>query len=66
MKTDSIYNASQKISKKEWARANPGYWKRYRNKNPDKAERNRVLQAIRNRKARSKKSGTKMAPPLML
>ena len=65
MKTDPIYNAAQKISKKEWARANPGYWKRYRNKNPDKAERNRVLQAIRNRKARSKKSDTKMASPLI-
>jgi hypothetical protein len=65
MKTDPIYNAAQKISKKEWARANPGYWKRYRNKNPDKAERNRVLQAIRNRKARSKKSGRKMDTPLI-
>ena len=65
MKTDPIYSASQEISKKEWARANPGYWKRYRNKNPDKAERNRVLQAIRNRKARSKKSGIKVDTPLI-
>jgi len=65
MKTDPIYKASQKISKKEWARANPGYWKRYRHKNPDKAERNRVFQTIRNRKARSKKSGTKMDTPLI-
>jgi len=65
MKADPVYNASQKISKKQWASANPGYWKRYRYKNPDKAERNRVLQAIRNRKARSKKSGTKMDTPLI-
>lgn len=65
MRTDPIYNASQKISQKEWARANPGYWKKYRHKNPDKAERNRVLQTIRNRKARSKKSGTKMGTPLI-
>ena len=65
MRTDPIYNASQKISQKEWARANPDYWKRYRHKNPDKAERNSVLQAIRNRKARSKKSGTKMETPLI-
>ena len=65
MKIDPIYNASQKISQKQWANANPGYWKRYRNKNPDKAERNRVLQTIRNRKARSKKSGTKMDTPLI-
>jgi len=65
MKIDPVYNASQKISQKEWARANPGYWKRYRNKNPEKAERNRVLQAVRNRKARSKKSDTKMDTPLI-
>ena len=65
MKIDPAYNASQKISRKQWARANPGYWKRYRNKNPEKAERNRVLQAIRNRKARSKKSDTNMDTPLI-
>ena len=65
MKIDPVYNASQKISKKQWACANPDYWKRYRNKHLDKAERNRVLQAIRNRKARSKKSGTKMDTPLI-
>ena len=39
MKIDPVYNASQKISQKQWASANPAYWKRYRNKNPDKAER---------------------------
>ena len=65
MKIDPVYNASQEISRKQWARANPGYWKRYRNKNPEKAERNRVLQAFRNRKARSKKSDTKMNTPLI-
>ena len=65
MKIDPVYNASQKISQKQWASANPDYWKRYRNMNPDKAERNRVLQTIRNRKARSKKSGTKMDTPLI-
>ena len=66
MKIDPAYNASQKISQKQWASANPDYWKRYRNKKPDKAERNRVLQTIRNRKARSKKSGTKMDTPLIV
>lgn len=54
MKTEPAYNAYQKISQKEWARANPEYWKHYRLKHPEKAERNRVLKAIRNRKARSK------------
>jgi len=33
MRTDPIYSAGQKISQKQWIRANPGYWKRYRNKN---------------------------------
>ena len=60
MKTDPIYNAGRKISRKEWVRANPGYWKKYRRKNPEKAERNRVLQAIRTRKAWSSDSDTKM------
>ena len=60
MRTDPIYNDSQKISQKQWARANPGYWKKYRKKNPEKAERNRILQAIRNRKARSSDSDEKM------
>jgi hypothetical protein len=65
MKTDPDYHASQKISQKQWAEANPGYWKKYRKRNPHKTERNRVLQAIRNRKGRSKKSGTKMDTPLI-
>jgi hypothetical protein len=40
--------------------ANPGYWREYRRKNPEKAERNRLLQGIRNRKARSSPSDAKM------
>ena len=65
MKIDPIYNASQKISQKEWVRANPGYWKQYRRNNPEKAERNRILQAIRNRKARSIESDAKMGTSLI-
>lgn len=65
MKIDPEYNATQKISQKQWGKANPDYWKKYRKKNPDKAERNRVLQALRNRKARSKNTGVKMDTPLI-
>jgi len=54
MRIDFAYKTSQQISQKQWARANSGYWKTYRKNHPEKAERNRVLQAIRNRKARSK------------
>jgi hypothetical protein len=52
LKTDPIYKANQKSSQQQWLKANPGYWKQYRKNNPEKAERNRILQAGRNRKAR--------------
>jgi hypothetical protein len=54
MRTDPAYKADQELSQKKWARTHPGYWKTYRKNHPEKAERNRVLQAIRNRNARSK------------
>jgi hypothetical protein len=65
IRTDPAYKASQEISQKQWARANPDYWKRYRMSHPEKTERNRLLQAIRNRKARSKDTGIKMDTPLI-
>ena len=52
MNTDPEYNASQKQSHYAWLRANPNYWKDYRKRNPEKAERNRILQIIRNRRRR--------------
>jgi hypothetical protein len=42
------------VSNKIWAKANPGYWRDYRRRHPEKAERNRILQSMRNRR-RSKK-----------
>ena len=50
MHTDPDYKADQKLSQKKWALAHPGYWKAYRKNNPEKAQRNRILQAIRNRR----------------
>lgn len=50
MKTNPDYRTSQKLSKQKWADKNPGYWKNYRDRNPEKAERNRMLQTIRNRR----------------
>ena len=61
----SVYAASQKISQRQWAKAHPGYWKEYRKNNPQKAQRNRVLQTIRNRKARSSPSDAKMDASLI-
>ena len=43
MKTDSIHNGNQKISQKEWVRANQSYWKKDCRNNPEKTEWNRVL-----------------------
>ena len=50
MKIDADYRLNQRSSQKQWAKGNPGYWKRYRKRNPEKAERNRMLQTIRNRR----------------
>ena len=60
IKTDPIYAANQESSQQQWINSNPGYWKKYRKKNPEKAERNRILQTIRNRKARDANSLAKM------
>lgn len=48
--TDPDFKLDQKLSNKKWAQNNPGYWKKYRKRNPEKAERNRILQTIRNRR----------------
>ena len=50
MKTDPDYRVSQKFSQQTWAANNPGYWKTYRDRHPEKAERKRMLQTIRNRR----------------
>ena len=50
MDSDPEYRANQRQSHQEWLRANPTYWQDYRRRNPKKAERNRLLQAIRNRR----------------
>ena len=66
MREDPEYRLNQKTSNKKWAEANPGYWKDYREKNPKKAERNRILQTIRNRKRwRKGKADKRGDPPLI-
>ena len=52
MKTDVDYRAQKQLSNEKWVNKTPGYWTRYRQQNPDKAERNRALQHIRNRRKR--------------
>jgi len=52
MKTDPDFKEDQKVSNKKWAARHPGYWKQYRLNHPEKAERNRILQKLRNRNPR--------------
>ena len=52
MKTDPEYRFNQKVSQRQWAENHPGYWRKYRRKNSQKAERNRILQSLRNRRIR--------------
>ena len=59
MREDPEYRLNQKLSNNKWAEANPGYWKEYRNRHPEKAEQNRILQTIRNRR-RSKEGKTEV------
>jgi macrodomain Ter protein organizer (MatP/YcbG family) len=62
MRTDPDYRFNQRLSSQTWAKAHPGYWRAYRKRHPEKAERNRLLQAIRNRRRRhplQKKIGEK-------
>jgi hypothetical protein len=57
MKTDPEYRADQRLSWKKWALNHPGYWKAYRRNNPEKDERNRILQTIRNRRRTAPANG---------
>lgn len=57
MRTDEEFRLSHQLSNHKWAKANPGYWRAYRDGHPEKAERNRQLQIIRNRKRTRKPEG---------
>lgn len=50
MKEDPVYRQNQKDSNRTWRENNPNYWKDYRKKYPDKAEKNRLKQQLRNQK----------------
>ncbi len=51
-KKDPEYCESQELSQQQWLQSRPDYWQEYRQRNPKKAERNRLLQKIRNRRKR--------------
>lgn len=48
--TDNEYRQVCLDSSRKWRAENPGYWKRYREKNPDSVARNREHQKSRDRK----------------
>lgn len=54
--TDPEYKKDQHLSQQKWLSANPDYCRNYRQKNKEKADRNRVLQKIRNYKVQLAKT----------
>jgi hypothetical protein len=66
MREDPDYRLNQKLSNRKWAEANPGYWKEYRKANPEKAERNRILQKVRNMRRTKKEKGDGRADPSLI
>ena len=66
MREDPDYRLNQKTSNRQWAAAHPGYWKEYRKRNPEKAERNRILQSIRNRRRSKREKADARGDPLLI
>lgn len=66
--TDPDYADNQTRAQKAWLERNSDYWRRYREANPEYAERNRELQRQRNREQRArkiaKKNASAEAPPM--
>jgi hypothetical protein len=54
--TDPEYKKDQHLSQEKWLSANPDYYKNYLRRNPEKADRNRALQRIRNHKVQLAKT----------
>jgi len=54
--TDPEYKEGQHLSNQKWLANNPDYWTKYRQKNSEKADRNRALQRVRNQKTQSVKT----------
>jgi len=49
--TNPEYKKGQHLSQQKWLSDNPDYYKNYLRRNPEKADRNRALQRIRNHRA---------------
>lgn len=69
--TDPDYRANQQDCQRDWHRRHPRYYQRYRQRNGKNAERNRLLQRVRDSRHRSprflaKMDALKPAPQLAL
>jgi len=62
MDSDPDYKANQKQSGSLWNERNPGYYKKYRQKNKRYTEKNRIKQRERNKRRRAKFKDTKTNP----
>lgn len=60
-KQDTDYRMNQHQAQAAWCQKNPHYWKQYRQAHPEVAERNRVLQRLRNQKKRQATSSVSSA-----
>jgi hypothetical protein len=66
LKFDEQYRIQQHLSHQKWLQSNPGYYRSYRRRNPDKVKRNRALQTIRNRRNRRRSGNPKSAEPSLI
>ena len=60
LRSDDDYRTQQHLSHQKWLQRNPGYYRSYRCRNPDKVQRNRALQIIRNRRNRQRFNSKKL------
>ena len=58
IRCDPEFRAEQKQATIDWHQKSPGYWRDYRKKTPEKTQRNKILQRIRNQKRRYQTSET--------
>lgn len=56
---DPEYKKDQHLANQKWLQNTPDYWATYRRRNPEKADRNRSLQKIRNGKIQKDKEHLK-------
>ena len=62
METDPAYKVNQRTADRKWRESRKDYYSDYRKKNPKKAQRNRDLQIIRNKKRKPRAAKPPLSP----